>query len=227
MHVCVSWMGSFEKAPRGLSFLRSAMASCHSPLPRRVRLDRKGAGPTIVRAMMLNCGALASYDQVKEGVGAITGDVGGTKAIVAASLVSGTWWNTGQGRRRPRRRSQPLCCLAGLVGSVFSLPFDYVKTQVGGILSPSPGLPAVASLACPHTHPAQIQRMKPGHDGKLPFQGPLDCVRKTIRQHGPLRFYAGFPTYSMRIAPVGVGRRARAVLQAVDVLTSASCVRAR
>lgn len=52
-------------------------------------MPRKGAGPTIVRAMALNCGALASYDQIKEMVGQYTGDSTGKKAIVAASFASG------------------------------------------------------------------------------------------------------------------------------------------
>jgi solute carrier family 25 oxoglutarate transporter 11 len=33
------------------------------------------------------------------------------------------------------------------------------------------------------------------------FTGPLDCVTKTLAAGGPLRFYAGFPTYYFRIAP--------------------------
>jgi len=33
------------------------------------------------------------------------------------------------------------------------------------------------------------------------FTGPLDCVAKTLAAGGPLRFYAGFPTYYFRIAP--------------------------
>lgn len=116
----------------------------------------KGCGPTVVRAMALNCGALASYDHTKETIMRAIGegreDGGERLGIVGASFTS------------------------GLVGSVFSLPFDYVKTQ--------------------------IQRQKPDADGKLPFSGPLDCARKTLAQHGPARFYAGLPTYSMRIAPM-------------------------
>jgi solute carrier family 25 oxoglutarate transporter 11 len=33
------------------------------------------------------------------------------------------------------------------------------------------------------------------------FTGPFDCVTKTLAAGGPLRFYAGFPTYYFRIAP--------------------------
>eukprot|EP00911_Craspedida_sp_UC1_P002445 UC1_evm4s1820 len=116
----------------------------------------KGCGPTVVRAMALNCGSLAAYDQTKETImrqfGAESSDGGARMGIVGASFVS------------------------GLVGAVFSLPFDFVKTQ--------------------------IQRMKPDPQGRMPFKGPIDCARKTLAEHGPLRFYAGLPTYSMRIAPM-------------------------
>ena len=33
------------------------------------------------------------------------------------------------------------------------------------------------------------------------YSGPVDCVVKTLAEGGPLRFYAGFPTYYCRIAP--------------------------
>lgn len=116
----------------------------------------KGCAPTVVRAMALNMGALASYDHTKEAIMRLAGpgraDGGEKLGILGASFTS------------------------GLVGSVFSLPFDYVKTQ--------------------------IQRMKADAHGNLPFAGPLDCARTTLAKHGPLRFYAGLPTYSMRIAPM-------------------------
>lgn len=66
--------------------------------------------------------------------------------------------------------------IGGFAASVFSLPFDYVKTQ--------------------------IQKMKPDPvTGVMPFKGPLDCALQQIRQKGPLTFYAGFPVYYFRIAP--------------------------
>jgi solute carrier family 25 oxoglutarate transporter 11 len=111
-----------------------------------------GSGPTILRAMALNCGALASYDQSKEIIDEAVGEKGSRIGIAGASAIS------------------------GLVGAVFSLPFDYVKTQ--------------------------IQRMKPDANGVLPYKGGADCAIQTLRQHGPLRFYAGFPTYAMRISPM-------------------------
>mmetsp|Transcript_38874 Transcript_38874/g.102736 ORF Transcript_38874/g.102736 Transcript_38874/m.102736 type:complete len:313 (+) Transcript_38874:67-1005(+) len=111
-----------------------------------------GSGPTILRAMALNCGALASYDQTKELIDEAVGEKGSKAGIMGASAIS------------------------GLFGAVFSLPFDYVKTQ--------------------------IQGQKPDAEGKLKYAGAGDCVKQTIKNHGMGRFYAGFPTYAMRISPM-------------------------
>ena len=112
----------------------------------------RGAGPTVVRAMALNMGMLASNDQVKE----MIADAGypGQPAVVVGSLI------------------------AGFFAAACSLPFDYVKTQ--------------------------IQEMKAGPDGKLPYKGPLDCAAKTLAAKGPFAFYTGVPTYCVRIAPHAV-----------------------
>merc|ERR1719215_2069654 len=66
--------------------------------------------------------------------------------------------------------------VAGFFASVFSLPFDYVKTQ--------------------------IQKMKPDPvTGEMPFKGPVDCAMKQVKAGGPLKLWSGFPTYYVRIAP--------------------------
>jgi len=65
--------------------------------------------------------------------------------------------------------------IAGFMASAMSLPFDYVKTQ--------------------------MQRQKPNAEGVLPYSSSIDCAMKTLATGGPLRFYAGFPTYYIRIAP--------------------------
>merc|ERR1712013_861628 len=65
---------------------------------------------------------------------------------------------------------------ASAFAAFFSLPFDYVKTQ--------------------------IQKMKPDPvTGELPFKGPLDCAKKQIQKGGPQKLWTGFPTYYVRIAP--------------------------
>jgi solute carrier family 25 (mitochondrial oxoglutarate transporter), member 11 len=66
--------------------------------------------------------------------------------------------------------------ISGFFASFFSLPFDYVKTML------------------------QKQKVDPA-TGKLPFSGMMDCAAKTFAEGGPLKFYTGFPTYYVRIAP--------------------------
>ncbi|PKI71512.1 hypothetical protein CRG98_008029 [Punica granatum] len=65
----------------------------------------KGAGPTVVRAMALNMGMLASYDQSVEFCKDSLG-FGEAATVIGASTVS------------------------GFFAAACSLPFDYVKTQI-------------------------------------------------------------------------------------------------
>jgi len=55
------------------------------------------------------------------------------------------------------------------------LPFDFVKTR--------------------------LQKQQKGPDGKVQYKGMLDCFQKVAREEGLLRFYRGFGTYYVRIAP--------------------------
>jgi solute carrier family 25 (mitochondrial oxoglutarate transporter), member 11 len=75
----------------------------------------------------------------------------------------------------PRAQTLTASAIAGFFASFFSLPFDFVKTR--------------------------LQKQQKGPDGKLPYKGMIDCFQKVIRQEGPLRFYRGFSTYYVRIAP--------------------------
>jgi len=66
--------------------------------------------------------------------------------------------------------------IAGFFASFFSLPFDFVKTM--------------------------MQKQKPDAvTGELPYKSSVDCAMKIMAEGGPLRFYAGFPTFYVRIAP--------------------------
>lgn len=112
----------------------------------------RGGGPTVVRAMALNMGMLASNDQAKEMIAAA--GFGGMVPVVGGSLI------------------------AGFFASACSLPFDFVKTR--------------------------IQKMTPNADGTMPYKGFGDCALQTLRKEGPLKFYTGFPTYIVRIAPHAV-----------------------
>lgn len=66
--------------------------------------------------------------------------------------------------------------IAGFFASFMSLPFDFIKTRL------------------------QKQQRDP-KTGQLPYKGLLDCARKVVRDEGWLRFYRGFGTYYIRIAP--------------------------
>lgn len=74
-------------------------------------------------------------------------------------------------------RSQTLTAsaVAGFFASFFSLPFDFVKTR--------------------------LQKQTRAADGSLPYKGMVDCFRKVAKDEGLLRFYRGFGTYYVRIAP--------------------------
>ena len=65
--------------------------------------------------------------------------------------------------------------IAGFFASFFSLPFDFVKTR--------------------------LQKQQRGADGRLPYKGMADCFGKVAKDEGLLRFYRGFGTYYVRIAP--------------------------
>ncbi|KAB8234890.1 hypothetical protein ETB97_005155 [Aspergillus alliaceus] len=66
--------------------------------------------------------------------------------------------------------------IAGFFASFLSLPFDFIKTRL------------------------QKQQKDP-KTGQLPYKGVLDCARKVAKDEGWLRFYRGFGTYYVRIAP--------------------------
>jgi len=109
-----------------------------------------GAAPTATRAMALNFGMLAFNASAKDALG--NAGVTGAAQVFGASAI------------------------AGFFASFFSLPFDFVKSQ--------------------------MQSQKPDAvTGELPFKSSIDCASKILAEGGPMRFYAGFPTFYVRIAP--------------------------
>ncbi|KAJ5727302.1 hypothetical protein N7493_005122 [Penicillium malachiteum] len=66
--------------------------------------------------------------------------------------------------------------IAGFFASFLSLPFDFIKTRL------------------------QKQTKDP-KTGLVPYRGVFDCARKVVKEEGWLRFYRGFGTYYVRIAP--------------------------
>ena len=75
----------------------------------------------------------------------------------------------------PQTQTLTASAIAGFFASFFSLPFDFVKTR--------------------------LQKQSRGPDGKLPYTSMTDCFRKVAQDEGLLRFYRGFGTYYVRIAP--------------------------
>ncbi|OJD30400.1 mitochondrial 2-oxoglutarate malate carrier protein [Diplodia corticola] len=74
-----------------------------------------------------------------------------------------------------RTQTLTASAIAGFFASFFSLPFDFVKTR--------------------------LQKQTRAPDGTLPYRGMADCFKKVARDEGLLRFYRGFGTYYVRIAP--------------------------
>ncbi|RZC51535.1 hypothetical protein C5167_019961 [Papaver somniferum] len=107
----------------------------------------KGAGPTVVRAMALNMGMLASYDQSVE---LFRDTIGLSEAstVVGASAVS------------------------GFFAAACSLPFDYVKTQIQKMQPDAHGnYPYSGSLDC------VVKTLKAGGPFKLYSGFPVYCIR--------------------------------------------------
>jgi solute carrier family 25 oxoglutarate transporter 11 len=74
-----------------------------------------------------------------------------------------------------RTQTLTASAIAGFFASFFSLPFDFVKTR--------------------------LQKQTKAADGSLPYRGMFDCFKKVAKDEGLLRFYRGFGTYYVRIAP--------------------------
>jgi solute carrier family 25 oxoglutarate transporter 11 len=77
--------------------------------------------------------------------------------------------------RKETLRNFGAAAVSGFFASFFSLPFDFVKTR--------------------------LQKQTRGPDGKMPYRGSLHCAMKVAKEEGLLRFYRGFGTYYIRIAP--------------------------
>ena len=75
-----------------------------------------------------------------------------------------------------QNRTFAASAIAGFFASFMSLPFDFIKTRL------------------------QKQQKDP-KTGQTPYKGVFDCAKKVVRDEGWLRFYRGFGTYYVRIAP--------------------------
>jgi len=75
----------------------------------------------------------------------------------------------------PKAQTLAASGVAGFFASFFSLPFDFVKTR--------------------------LQKQQKAPDGTVPYKSMVDCFAKVAKQEGITRFYRGFGTYYVRIAP--------------------------
>ena len=75
----------------------------------------------------------------------------------------------------PQVQTLSASAVAGFFASFFSLPFDFIKTR--------------------------LQKQSRNEKGELPYKGVLHCARRVVAEEGWLRFYRGFTTYYVRIAP--------------------------
>ncbi|VAH03259.1 unnamed protein product [Triticum turgidum subsp. durum] len=137
-------IGACVGSPADLALIRM---QADSTLPAAQRRHYKNAGPTVVRAMSLNMGMLASYDQsvelFRDKLGA-----GEYQTVIGASAISG------------------FCAAA------CSLPFDYVKTQIQKMQPDATGkYPYTGSLDC------AMQTLKTGGPFKFYSGFPVYCVR--------------------------------------------------
>ncbi|KAI5295962.1 putative mitochondrial 2-oxoglutarate/malate carrier protein [Ascosphaera acerosa] len=76
----------------------------------------------------------------------------------------------------PSSQTFAASAIAGFFASFFSLPFDFIKTRLQ-------------------------KQVRDAATGKLQYAGVWDCARTVVRNEGWLRFYRGFGTYYVRIAP--------------------------
>lgn len=116
-----------------------------------------------------------------EGVGALWGGAAPT-VVRAMALNFGQLAFFSEAKQQlkdtslsPRTQTLTASAVAGFFASFFSLPFDFVKTR--------------------------LQKQSRAPDGTLPYKGMVHCFTKVAREEGIFRFYRGFSTYYVRIAP--------------------------
>jgi len=85
----------------------------------------RGGGPTVVRAMALNMGMLASNDQAKEMIEAAGFEKGGSVSVIGGASI------------------------AGFFASACSLPFDFIKTRLQKMTpNPDGSMPYKGPIDC-------------------------------------------------------------------------------
>ncbi|KAL1306218.1 hypothetical protein AAFC00_004312 [Neodothiora populina] len=146
-----------------------------------IRMQSDGLKPAAERANYKSVIDALSRISKAEGVGALwSGAYPTVVRAMALNFGQLAFFSEAKSRLKdtslsPRTQTLTASAVAGFFASFFSLPFDFVKTR--------------------------LQKQTKGPNGELPYKGMVDCFKKVALEEGPLRFYRGFSTYYVRIAP--------------------------
>lgn len=146
-----------------------------------IRMQSDGLKPAAQRKNYKSVIDALSSIAKSEGVGALW--AGATPTVVRAMALNfGQLAFFSEAKQQlkdtslsPRAQTLGASAVAGFFASFFSLPFDFVKTR--------------------------LQKQQRAPDGTLPYKSMVDCFQKVAKDEGILRFYRGFSTYYVRIAP--------------------------
>jgi len=174
-------VGFKERAAAGLAAGGLAAMMSNPADLALIRMQSDGLKPAAARKNYKSViDALTSIAK-SEGVGALWAGAAPT-VVRAMALNFGQLAFFSEAKQRlkdtslsPKTQTLTASAVAGFFASFFSLPFDFVKTR--------------------------LQKQTKAADGTLPYKGMADCFAKVAREEGPLRFYRGFSTYYVRIAP--------------------------
>lgn len=176
-------VGFKERAVAGLS--AGGLAACiGTPADLAlIRMQSDGLKPKGERASYRGVGDALMRITKAEGLGALW--AGAAPTIVRAMALNFgqlAFFSEAKGQLAkrvpevdPGMRTLAASAVAGFFASFFSLPFDFVKTR--------------------------LQRQAKGGTGARAYKGMADCFARVAREEGFLRFYRGFGTYYVRIAP--------------------------
>lgn len=174
-------IGFKERAAAGLSAGGLAAMIGNPADLALIRMQSDGLKPLAERKNYSSVFSALRSIAAAEGVGALWAGAAPT-VVRAMALNFGQLAFFSEAKERlkdtnmgPRTKTLAASAVAGFFASFFSLPFDFVKTR--------------------------LQKQTKDKEGKLPYKGMVDCFQKVAREEGLMRFYRGFSTYYVRIAP--------------------------
>lgn len=174
-------IGFAERAVAGLSAGGLAAMVGNPADLALIRMQSDGLKPAAQRANYKSVFDALTRISQKEGVAALWSGAGPT-VVRAMALNFGQLAFFSEAKNQlkdtslsPRTQTLTASAAAGFFASFFSLPFDFVKTR--------------------------LQKQTKGPNGEVQYKGMFDCFKKVAAEEGPLRFYRGFSTYYVRIAP--------------------------